>query len=69
MIAAPKNTRQAGRQSPSKASGRKQFFFEKTNQKLLPIWAELFPARPQPDHQKFLASFFSKKKPLLPYAA
>jgi len=47
---------------PGKA--RKQFFFEKKTQKTFATLGALYPERPQPNNQKFFASFFQKKKSL-----
>jgi hypothetical protein len=44
---------------------RKQFFFEKKNQKLLRVWARCSRKGRSQNNQKFFASFFSKKKTLL----
>jgi hypothetical protein len=41
------------------------FFFEKKNQKTFTGLGRAYPERPQPNMQKFFASFFSKKKSFL----
>jgi hypothetical protein len=45
---------------------RKHFFFEKKKQKTFANWASLYPGRPQPNSQKFFASFFQKRGPSFP---
>jgi hypothetical protein len=42
---------------------KKQVFFEKKNQKTFACLASLCPERPQPNEQKFFASFFQKRRP------
>jgi hypothetical protein len=44
---------------------RKQFFFEKKNQKTFATWRTL-PERSATAVQKFFASFFQKRRPCLP---
>jgi hypothetical protein len=52
---------------PGKAieEGRKQFFFEKKNQKTFTSLGSLYPERPKPKGAKVFCFFFSKKKTLL----
>jgi xanthine dehydrogenase iron-sulfur cluster and FAD-binding subunit A len=45
---------------------RKQFFFEKKNQKTFANLASVHPERPQPKQSKVFCFFFSKKKAFLP---
>jgi hypothetical protein len=46
--------------------GRKQFFFEKKNQKTSPNQGSLYPERPQPKQSKDFCCFFLTEKSFLP---
>jgi hypothetical protein len=53
--------RHAGAAVAVKPGGRKQFFFEKKNQKTFASLGRASPERPKPNVQKFFASFFKKE--------
>jgi hypothetical protein len=64
LFAAPAAKR-SSRQTGQSGEVSKLFFFEKKNQKTFTGLGRASPERPKPNRQKFFASFFQKRRPVL----